>query len=773
MTPQTHISDAHRQRLAYVYIRQSTLRQVSENQESQDLQYQLASRARQLGWPDSHIVIIDEDLGKSAVSRLERTGFQRLFTDVGTGKVGILLVTDVSRLARNCADWYQLLDIAAYNDVLVTDSGGIYNPRAYDDRLLLGVKGAFSEAQWHVMRQQMQAARLNKAKRGELAMRLPIGYERLPNGDVIQTPDKQVQQAIHLVFRLFDQCQSARGVLRQLVADDLQLPKQSRNVLGQAIIVWSAPSYSQVYHLLKLPAYAGAYTYGKRQREPLPGSNRSRYGGWLPADQWQVLRHDAFPAYISWQKYEQNQAVLAQNWGATRFADPASSKTNLGIHNAPFSPRGATPQRGAVGKGKALLTGLVICGHCGRRMRVRYRDKPAYVCEATKNQFNAPRCQYVPHAHVDQTVAAAFLEAAQPAALTAALAALDQLESDQQQVNQQWQQQLERAQYNVNLAQTRYQQVDPHLRLVANELERLWEDALQEKQRLQQAWQQFQNRQTPPITADDITLIQQLAQDLPQLWAAPSTTIPDRKRLLRTLIHTITLETASAQGETNLTIQWHTQAKTPLTAKRPRPGHPSDHTLLARVRDLTQAGYSDETMATILNQEGLVSSWHVKDDPTYVVGQPVSYWTTKRVAQLRNRHQVRLNPAADGFIPLPTAAQQLDVSPSVILEWYRRGFLQGRQYRPRSPVWIWLDETTYHRVSGQLTLKAAQTADSSLQLYSVSQAKQMLGLTTNQLTTALQSGDLLAWRLKTGRSYRWYLQILSPISTFTVETTRK
>jgi DNA invertase Pin-like site-specific DNA recombinase len=380
------ISDRHRRRLAYVYIRQSTLRQVAEHQESQELQYQLASRAQALGWPAERIEVIDEDLGKSAVSSSGRTGFQRLFTDIGLGKAGILLVTDVSRLARNCADWYQLLDLAALRDVLVCDTGGVYNPRAYDDRLLLGVKGAFSEAQWYIMRQQLQAARLNKAKRGELALRLAVGYERLPNGQVVFSPDQQVQGAIRLVFDLFRRYGSARAVLRQLIADGLQLPRQARNAVGQATILWSEPAYSQVYFILKLPLYAGAYAYGKRQREHLPGQPGTVYGRRLPPQEWQVLRHDHFPAYISWEEYLANQETLADNWQTTRFAGPDATESNLGSHNAPFS------YQGAAGKGRALLAGLVLCGVCGRRLRIRYADKPAYDCEATKAQFDQPRC---------------------------------------------------------------------------------------------------------------------------------------------------------------------------------------------------------------------------------------------------------------------------------------------------------------------------------------------------------------------------------------------
>jgi DNA invertase Pin-like site-specific DNA recombinase len=749
MSSHPKINEHHRQRLAYIYIRQSTLRQVAENQESQDLQYQLAARARSLGWSESRIQIIDEDLGKTAVTSHARTGFQRLFTDIGTGKVGILLVTDVSRLARNCADWYQLLDLTVINDVLVCDSGGVYNARAYDDRMLLGIKGAFSEAQWHIMRQQMQAARLNKAKRGELALRLPVGYDRLPNGEVIMVPDQQVQTAIRRIFHLFTQHGSCRAVLRQLRRDGLRLPRRQRNAIGQWGIIWSKPAYSHIYHILKLPAYAGAYAYGKRQRAQLPGKPGTQYGRRLPPDEWQVLLHDAFPAYISWEDYMKNQEMLAQNWQSTRFAD--DNQPNLGIHNAPFA------HKGAVGKGRALLQGLVRCGRCGRPMRVRYRDKPAYICEADKAQFDEPRCQFFPYAHVDQAVVATFLDAVQPAAIEAALSALDELEAEQNALNQQWQQQLDRAAHAVAVAQARYEQVDPTLRLVAAELEQAWETALRQQHALKQEWERVQAAQADISTAD-VALVRQLTADLPALWSAETTTIPDRKRLLRALIAAVTLDSAKEAGITHIAIRWQTGGVTQATAKRPRQGHPSNPELLQRVRELAQAGQDDVQIAAALNAEGVVSSWHVKDDPAYVIGQPVTYWRRERVRNLRNKHKIATNPAAAGLVSAQVAAQALHVSVSVLLDWFRRGLLPGRQRRPGTPVWIPLDEALVYRVSGQAPRDLPFRPDTQPEMVPLPEAAKRFGLTDEQLREGLGNGRFRTWRLEHGRHYRWYVQ---------------
>ncbi len=744
------IAEGHRQREAVIYIRQSTLRQVSEHLESQKLQYQLTQRAEELGWEPGQISVIDEDLGKSAVSRAGRSGFERLFTDVGTGKVGLLLVTDVSRLARNCADWYQLLDVAAYNLTLLADSSGIYDPTAYDDRLLLGVKGAFSEAQWHIMRQQMQAARLNKAQRGELALRLPIGYERLPNGAVVKTADTQVQTTIETLFRVFAQTGSARAVLRHFQTNGLLFPRRQRDAVGRWHIVWQPTSYSYIYQMLKLPAYAGVYAYGQRQRTRR--GSRLQYGGRLPPSQWQVQRHDSLPAYISWQHYMDNQQTLAANWQTTRFADPANPTRNGGSRAVPFS---------TAGKGRALLQGMVVCGHCGRPMRVRYRDKPAYVCDADKHQFNTPRCHYVPHRHVDHAVVAQFLQAVQPAVLAAALRVVDHASQEHQLLAQQWQQQLDRAAHAVEVARLRYEQVDPTLRLVAAELEKRWETALQEQHQRQQQWADIQSQLAAPLTAVDQTRIQQLADDLPALWSASTTTHSDRKRLLRTLIAQITLDSQNGDGRTQLTLHWHTGAQTTAAPVKPKHGHPSDTTLIAQVHQLATDGLTDTQMAQSLNANGHVSSWHVKDDPAYVLGQPVRYWTPQRVRRFRYKHHISLSPltSADqvaGFLPTAQAAAKLGVSFSVLLDWLRRGLVPGRQEKIGAPAFILLNDLVFARISGHAPRDLPDHADPPL--ISLAQASAHFNLSHDELTAALKAGSLITWRLQHGCHYRWFVQ---------------
>jgi hypothetical protein len=463
----------------------------------------------------------------------------------------------------------------------------------------------------------------------------------------------------------------------------------------------------------------------------------------------------AFPAYISWEDYLSNQETLAHNWQATPFAAAEGERAG---------------HTGRAGTGRALLQGLVTCAHCGRPLRVRYRDKPAYVCEAGKMQNNEPRCNFVPYAHVDQAVVAAFLEAVQPAALETALEAIEELSGQRAALHQQWQQQLARSRYQVELARARYEQVDPHLRLVAAALEQAWETALQAQQQLQQEWEEVQASTLQPLSVAEEALVRQLAHDLPALWAAETTTLPDRKRLLRTLIASVSLDSKQESGTTHIQLCWHTGAVTHLTAARPKPGHPADPILLARVHTLAEAGHHDKQMAALLNAEGMVSSWHVRDQPGYVPGQPVDYWTVARVRHLRYKYRIALNPAAAGLVSAQAAAHTLGVSISVLLDWFHRGLLPGRQQCPGAPVWIRLDEAVQHRVSGKAP---RHLPDNQPPLIPLAQAPAHFGLTPAALTAALKAGRFLAWRLEHGCHYRWYLQETDPVSAEPAEALSK
>ena len=722
MSEHPKILPQHRERLAYVYIRQSSPGQVKEHLESQDLQYQLAQRAHTLGWRETQTVVIDDDLGKSAISAADRHGFQDLVSAVALGRVGIILVTDVSRLARNCADWYQLLDLAALSHTLISDASGIYDPRIYDDRLLLGLKGAFSEAQWYHMRTHLYAALLNKARRGALAIALPVGYDRTRDGQVVLTPNLEVQSAIRLILEQFAGLGSARAVLRYFRQHSLQLPRQVLGGPDRGEIVWRKPTYQAIYLILKHPAYAGAYSYGKHHHERLPGAGKKAVTRALPLAQWPVLIQNAFPAYIPWEQYLMNQARLRENAQGLHFT------------------------RGAPRSGAALLQGLVVCGRCGRPMHTRYEKQPAYACHQANQQYGDPYCQHFTAPHVDTAVVGVFLQAVQPAQLEAALAAVEQVEAQRQRLATQWQQRLERARYEADLARRRYEQVDPDNRLVAAELERRWEEKLHTAHSLEQDWQQAQAQALAPLTETERAAIRHLAEDLPALWHAPTTTHAERKRLLCCLIAHVALDAFSRPGYSIVHIHWRTGATTTLEVERPRAGGPpAPPPLIARIRELA-CRYPDDLIPAILNAEAVQTAR----------GQT---WTTARVRHFRNKHRIptacpyvtaQPGPRGDGLIKAAEAATRLGISPAMVNDWFRRGLLVGHQQRPGTPLWIRLTAEDVARFDGSASLGP--------DMLPANEAPAALEMTAEQLHAHIRAGRLLTYRLHVGKRWRWFVQ---------------
>jgi DNA invertase Pin-like site-specific DNA recombinase len=588
------ISLRHRERLAYIYVRQSSPKQVEQHRESQRYQYQLAHRAQALGWAADRTRIIDADLGLSGAQSAHRDGFQALVSAVSLGHVGILFGYEVSRLARNNRDWYHLLDLAAVFDTLIADIDGIYDPRLYNDRLLLGLKGTMSEAELHWLHMRLDAGRLSQVHRGAYRQALPTGFVRLPDGRVVKDPDQQVCHVITLVFQQFATRGSCRQVVHYLHREHILLPRRHSVGPFAGQLFWKPATDSTVRALLHNPAYAGAFAYGRRQSDPARRHPQRPNTGrlWQPMEQWVHVQHDVYPAYISWEQFLANRTRLQDN--ATRFADRAQ------------------PRRGPARKGAALLQGLAVCGACGARMRPCYKTTHRYHCEHLARRVAGRMCASLHGAAVDRVVVEAFFTALQPAGLDALEAVLQTQAAEQAHVHRHWQEQCQRAQYEARLAQRQYEAVDPDYRLVTAELERRWEEKLRALRTVEEAYARFQQQPpTPTLTPEQRRQFQQLSDSLPALWHSGQVSLPQQKELLRCLIaHVILKRIAPEIVEVRIVwISGHAsilQARTPI--QRSRDTTIRDR-LIARVEQLWHQGVTSDTdMAAQLSAEGYYSA---------------------------------------------------------------------------------------------------------------------------------------------------------------------
>lgn len=590
--PHPKISAFHQQRLAYIYVRQSSLKQVYHHQESQHYQYRLKERALELGWSAERIRIIDTDLGLSGREAEGRAGFQTLVAEISLGRVGIVFGYEVSRLARNNHDWYHLLDLAAMFGTLIADSDGIYDPRLYNDRLLLGLKGTMSEAELHLLRQRLDEGRMNQVKRGAYRQNLPTGLIRLPDGRVVKDPDDQVRHAIELVFSQFEALGSINKVLRYLRQHKIRLPRRQRSGPQAGHLLWKVASESALTTMMHNPAYAGAFAYGRRQSDPTlrqpgrPAAGRVRKS---MAD-WLHLEHDVYPAYISWEQYLANQDRLAQN--GLRFTENRDKA------------------QGIARNGSGLLQGMIVCGHCAHHLQTVYKKTPRYVCRGLIRTTDAPSdCNSVRAPEVDEVVVQAFFEALEPAQLDALEAILAAQEQEQQQLDRQWQEQLKRAQYEAGLAQRQYEAVDPQNRLVAAELERRWETSLRRLRQTEEDYHRFQQRPRPNTIPPHLRdQFRQVSHHLPHLW--PALDNAAKKELLRSLISQVIVKRL-VPDQVEIRIVWISGAYTDRTTLTPihREQDVSGYEqMVERVGQLWQQGYNDEQMADLLTQEGFHSA---------------------------------------------------------------------------------------------------------------------------------------------------------------------
>jgi DNA invertase Pin-like site-specific DNA recombinase len=584
LTPEK-ITREHQQRLAIIYIRQSTPQQVERNQESTKLQYALVDRAFHFGWARETIVTIDDDLGRSGSTVEGRLGFQRLVAEVGLGHVGLVLGIEMSRLARSCRDWHQLLEICALFDTLIADVDGVYDPANYNDRLLLGLKGTMSEAELHILQARMLAGRNAKARRGDLGKPLPMGYLRRPSGEVALDPDEQAQSVIRLVFDLFDRVRTVSGVLRYLVQNDIKMPVRLTGGPGKGELEWRRPSRPSLGDLFSNPIYAGVYVYGVRpidRRRHKPGHPSSGRRPPRPENA-EVFLPDRLPAYITWEQFQRNQEQIRAN---------------------------RTSERGPTRAGAALLSGLIVCGRCGLRMTATYNNAghaARYQCIGARTSWDAPSCQALKAAPVDAEVTRLILKALEPAAIEASLAAALDLEAERKALNQHWSQRLERAQHRVDQARRRYASVEPENRLVARTLEQDWETALGEQARLLADHERFQRERPQAPSPAELAAIQDLTQDLPALWRAKTTTRQERQTIARLLLERIIVTVIGASEQVRLECHWQGGNRTshklvrPVAKLKALSLYPD---LVARAGELHRAGRNCVEIAAIFNQEG-------------------------------------------------------------------------------------------------------------------------------------------------------------------------
>ena len=716
MSELSKITSDHLRRRAVVYVRQSSTTQVEHNRESTARQYQLAERAVALGWTRDQVKVFDEDLGVSGSGLAERAGFARMTAEVALGEVGIVLGLEVSRLARNNADWYRLLDLCGVTHTLIGDADGIYHPGLFNDRLVLGLKGTMSEAELHVLRARLLGGIRNKAARGELHRGLPVGLVRgEADGEVLLHPDESVTAAIRAVFERFAEMGSARRVWLWFRSQGLRFPLQS-NTLED--VRWVTPTYTKIHQVLTNPFYAGVYVYGRTQQSCYiddSGHLRKRIK-LRPRSEWPVFIRDHHRGFIDWETFEANQNRLAHN-------------TRPRPHHS----------GGAVREGAALLQGIAVCGHCGRRLAVHYSGRysaPGYHC-AGKNIVNGrgEYCLNVGGVQIDAAVAAAFQAALVPAGLAASLQAIEQLEADHETTLAQFRRELERARYGAQRAERRYRAVDPDNRLVARGLEAEWESALRELKAAEAELANREHSRPRRLSGEERDSILSLGQDLKGVWSAPSTNDRDRKELMRTLLEEVTLSVEREKSNAHLMLRWRggllSEFDVPLPRSHPAPIRTAEDTidLLRRLA----AHYSDAVIAGILNRQGRKTATGLS-------------FTANRVSSLRTHWSIpcfvpsqQANDAQ--CVTVDRAAQELGVAPSTLHRWLNDGFIAGEQITPGAPWRIRLDD--------ELRARFVQNLPEGY--VTMLKATHLLGVSRQTILQCVKRGELQALHVTCGR----------------------
>lgn len=737
MSDRPKVTASHLRRAAVIYVRQSTLAQVDRNRESTARQYDLVERAQALGWPRAAVRVVDEDLGHSGASTVGRSGFAELAAQVGLGLVGIVVSLEVSRLARNNADWYRLLDLAGLTDTLIADADGVYHPALFNDRLVLGMKGTMSEAEIHILRARLDGGIRNKAARGQLRKELPVGLVwGEAEGEILLHPDEAVRGVIAAVFEQFAASGSARGVWLWLREHGLKfpLPKGGYSTFAEPMR-WVEPTYHAVHKVLTHPAYAGAYVFGKTKYQRYLGEDgamrvRRRK---LPQDQWEVLIKDHHPGYLDWDTYQANQTTIAAN---TR-------------------PQAHQPGTGAVREGCAWLQGLATCGVCGRKLAVFYegptKATPGYYCTAGglvngRGVFH----MRVGGLAIQSAVAEVFLAALAPAALQAALAAAEQLEHGHDTALAQWRREVERARYAAAKAERRYQAVDPDNRLVARGLETAWEQALRDQAAAEAELTRRETARPTTLSDAERDAVLALGSNLDQVWTAPSTTDKDRKQLLHTLLDevNITLHRDQQDRHADVLLRWKggaiSELRVPL--KRAQPKIRTDDDVVDLVRRLA-AHYPDAVIAGILNRQGRCTPRGLSYTATRVQGLR-HYWKI-------DCHQPDQQPQEGPVLTVAEAAAELGIAPSTLHRWLGDGFIAGEQVTPGAPWRI--------RLTNQV--RALFVEDAPDGWLPMLEATLALGVSRQTIMQRVKRGELQAVHVRTGRRKGLRINVSRPTDT--------
>ena len=656
------VQEHHTDRKAIIYIRQSTSHQVFTNVESRTMQHAMRETARALGWDEMRIEVVESDTGVSAQSTAGRAGYQSLLGLIAMGQVGIVLSYESTRLSRNCTDWYPLLDVCAYSQCLIADRDGVYDPSTPNGRLLLGMKGIVSEVELHTLRGRLLAGIQNKAQRGELALALPVGLVRLEDGRVVKNPDVHVQEMITLVFDTFLALGSSSKVVRHVRERGLLLPRRHHN----EETVWRAPSVASVLAVLRNPAYAGAFAYGKT-RTVRRGDGRRPQQRRCALEDWRVIIHDRYPAYVSWDTFMHVQAKVRDN-----YAEYDRNST-----------------RGVPRDGAALLHGITYCGACGHKMVVQYKRGTRYLCNYLRQQAQAPVCQYLPADPIDAVVVQAFFDALSPLELDLYERAVQVRRTQQAEVEGAQARELERLRYEVQLARRQYDRVDPDNRLVAAELERRWETALhalrETEERFAQARQAMNEDTEAPVSDELRAALASLGQSLPQLWRGSTLTRAQRKSFLRCLIDKVVIH-RSERDRVHTRIVWQggaiTELDIPIAVGSCR-DLPNCDEMEAKILAYEADGTSDEEIARLLTEQGFRSPMRTEVLPSTVRTMRLKHGRIHRFRGPRPRR-------VDGYLTLPQLAEAIGVKPHWLYHQIRRGAIAA-QRDPETKLYLFPD----------------------------------------------------------------------------------